>query len=78
LATFVESGRENQDVAFAHLLIHQQRSLIGEFRDGARAERVDADRLVELDVVPAVVLEDGRVRGIEPGRAWNRSPSRPE
>ena len=51
----------------AHLLIEQQGRLVGEAGHHPRLARVDADGLVELDVVPAVVLEDRGMRRIEPG-----------
>ena len=63
----VEGGSEHLHVAVAHLLIHQQRRLVGEPRHHARLAGVDPDGAVELHASPVVVLLDGRMRGIQPG-----------
>ena len=63
----VERGREDQNVALADLLVEQQRRLVGELGDHAGVAGFDADGLVELDVFPAIVLQDRGVRRIEPG-----------
>ena len=45
----------------------EERRLVGEFGHDARVAGGDADGLEEFDVVPVVVLDDGGMRGIEPG-----------
>src|SRR5207248_698916 len=55
-----------EDVAFAELLVEEQRGLVAETGRDARSARRHVNRLVELDAFPSVVLQDGRMRGIEP------------
>src|SRR5579884_3749285 len=55
-------------MAFAHLLIDQQRGAIGEAGGHAgAARRGDANRLVKFHIIPAVVLENGGVRRVQRG-----------
>ena len=55
-------------MALAHLVVHQQRRLVGEPGRHARVAGRHADGLVKLDVVPAVVLQNGWVGAVQPDR----------